>query len=145
MSFRVVVDTNVILSASRSRSPSSPAREMLERWIAGEFDLLYSEDLIAEYARKLQELDIAEERIDALLESLASLGEAVLISHFHEQFYPTDPDDVCFLLCAANGNASHLVTYDSDFDAVRGHYQFSVCAPIEFLQELRQSLSSSSP
>ena len=137
MSIRAVLDTNVIISAFKSKSPTSPALEILERWVSGEFELLLSEDVVFEYIRKLREKGITDEEIGAFLEDLVLLGESVRISSFHMHPYPSDPDDVAFLLCAANGEATHLVTYDSDFDPVRGHYEFSVCAPIEFLRDVR--------
>jgi len=34
---RVVADTDVVVSAHKAPSPSSPAREMFRRWSAGEF------------------------------------------------------------------------------------------------------------
>lgn len=42
MKVRVVLDTNVILAGKLAKSPTSPNREILERWVVGEFDLLYS-------------------------------------------------------------------------------------------------------
>ena len=47
--FRAVLDTNVVLAAHRSRGATSPNREILERWRAGDFTLLYSEDVLLEY------------------------------------------------------------------------------------------------
>jgi len=139
MTFRVVLDTNVLISAERSESPTSPSREILQSWLNGEFTFLYTLDTLTEYARKLRELGIDTVRIQQLLTDIAFLGEGVTISFFHERFLPDDPDDIAFLLCATNGNGTHLVTYDSDFDPIREHYEFTVCLPLEFLRELRDN------
>ena len=94
-----------------------------------------------EYVRKLRELGIEPHVIRELLSDFAMLAELVTISSFHEPVYPSDPDDIAFLLCATNGSASHLVTYDSHFDRIRGRFEFCVCTPVGFLQELRRSLA----
>ena len=40
------------------------------------------------------------------------MAECVEIRFFHFRHYPVDADDTIFLLCAINGAASHLVSYD---------------------------------
>lgn len=137
MSFRVVPDTNVLITSRKSPTPTSPTRELFERWIRGEFTLLYSLDTIVEYLCKFRELGLDPLEARLLLTEIAAIGELVSISTFHEQFYPKDPEDIAFLLCATNGEASHLVTYDSDFDPVKSRYLFIVCTPLEFLRQLR--------
>jgi predicted nucleic acid-binding protein len=65
------------------------------------------------------------------------LGRHVTIEHYHFRVYPVDPDDVPFFLCAVNGAATHLVTYDSDFEPLRNNQWFRLCTPIELLGLLR--------
>jgi uncharacterized protein len=55
--------------------------------------------------------------------------------------YPSDPDDIAFLLCAINGNATHIVSYDSHIAEIEHFYAFKVCDPLTFLFELRKELS----
>lgn len=50
---RAVLDTNVFVSAFLSRSPTSPTREIVSRWQAGEFVLLCSPHLLDEITEKL--------------------------------------------------------------------------------------------
>lgn len=137
---RAVHDTNVVLAARRSSHPTSPNREILERWLRGEYALLYSEDILAEYAEKLAEHDIPETDIVRLLASIRVLGEKVFIASFHTRPYPADEDDIAFLLCAINGAASHLISYDDDLLRLRSAYlpDFSICLPISFLADLRR-------
>lgn len=64
---RAVLDTNVFLSAFLSRSPSSPTREILQRWQAGELVLLVSDALVDELAEKLLENKIHPARVTEFL------------------------------------------------------------------------------
>ncbi len=50
MAIRAVLDTNVVLAAGGSSNTNSPNREIVHRWLAGEFTLLVTDDIIAEYA-----------------------------------------------------------------------------------------------
>jgi len=98
---------------------------------------LFSRDTLSEYAAKLSQLGIERDKARSFLARMILAGEAVQITFFHVSVYPDDSDDIAFLLCATNGMATHLVTYDSHYDRIRGHFDFQVCLPIEFLKELR--------
>jgi predicted nucleic acid-binding protein len=136
---RAVADSNVILAAQQSTHAQSPNREIIERWRLGEFDLLYSADTLAEYAEKLLALDVARGDVVEFLAHVISLGQAVEIRFFHLPSYPHDPDDIAFLLCAWNGLASHLVSYDGDLLTLADDYRshFHICRPLEFLAAVR--------
>ena len=54
--------------------------------------------------------------------TLAVHAELVTVGFFHFRHYPVDPDDVKFLLCAINGRASHLVSYDNHLRSLRSFY-----------------------
>ena len=136
---RAVADSNVIIAAQRSTHAQSPNRELIERWRQGEYDFLYSADTLAEYAEKLLALGIARAEVAAFLSLLSALGTEVEIRFFHLPSYPHDPDDIAFLLCAWNGLASHLVSYDKDLLALAEDYRssFYICRPLEFLAAVR--------
>lgn len=70
---RAVFDTNVFVSAFLSRSPSSPTKELLERWQADEFNLLVSDALLDEIAEKLLERGIEGEVVSEFLTLLVEL------------------------------------------------------------------------
>ncbi|MCP4204197.1 MAG: PIN domain-containing protein [bacterium] len=139
---RAVPDTNILLAAELSAGPSSPNRELFERWKAGAFTILFSQDTLLEYTEKLLEKAIPEAAIKDFLRSLVELGVEVYIAHFHMPVYPVDADDIAFLLCADNGRATHLVSYDRHLTAVSRHYSFKTCDTLSFLEDLRQALSS---
>src|SRR5689334_1785121 len=104
---RGVLDTNVVLSADRVRNAQSTGNQLLGRcrdwWTA-----LFSLDILAEYVEKLREMAVADEDIVEFVSLFSTYGEKVDIEFFHLRYYPSDPDDIAFLLCAWNGTASHL-------------------------------------
>ena len=135
---RAVLDTNVVVAAERSSATGSPNREIMVRWRAGEFLWLYSSDTILEYIEKLLEHGIPEADVRRLVRALGVLAEKVEIKFFHLRRYPADPDDIVFVLCALNGRATHLVTYDGHLFEVAHEYPFIVCDPLRFLTALRR-------
>ena len=138
---RAVVDTNVVLAAHLSSHPASPTAEILDRWQRREFVFLYSLDTLAEYAEKLLTHDLPPSDVAAFIRLVARHGELVPVVVFHFRHYPVDPEDVMFLLCAINGRATHLVSYDGHLLALRPYYagEVTICPPVEFLTECRQA------
>lgn len=134
---RAVLDTNVVLAAQRANDPASPNREILGRWKSAEFVLLYSADMVIEYAEKLLEHGFSESEVRSYLALVRLLGERVNITFFHVRNYPPDSDDIAFLLCALNGEATHLVTYDAHLLELQPYYALTICQPLRFLAELR--------
>jgi predicted nucleic acid-binding protein len=137
--WRVVLDTNVVLAAHRSEAATSPNREILTRWKAGEFLLLYSEDVLIEYVEKLLLLGTPAAKLEEFVTMIGGIGERVAIRSYHLRRYPSDADDIAFVLCALNGEATHLVTYDGGFAEVVREFDFAICEPLAFLAELRRS------
>ncbi|MBF0202033.1 MAG: PIN domain-containing protein [Desulfamplus sp.] len=135
---RTVPDTNIIIAA-QSKNPKSPNREYYECWLNHEFELLYSEDTMFEYALKLNALGMPETDIREFILEISKLGIQIQIEFFHLRVYPEDFDDVAFVLCAENGNATHLISYDKHILDLkyRHKFDFKICKIIEFLQELR--------
>ena len=137
-STRAVLDTNVVLAARRSPHATSPNAEIIDRWEAGEFVLLCTPDIILEYAEKLAATGASPDASADFLAAVALACEWVRIDFFHVEHYPPDGDDVAFLLCALNGEATHLVTYDGHLLALQPHYPLAICEPLRFLADLRR-------
>ena len=136
---RAVLDTNIVVASERSEHSTSPNREIITRWLDGGFTLLVSDDILAEYTEKLLFLGKDPVQIKSFLVNLILLSEPVRIVFFHLRHYPIDPDDISFLLCAMNGDATHLVTYDSHLADVGLFYtDFDAVSPTGFLQVLRR-------
>jgi putative PIN family toxin of toxin-antitoxin system len=138
-SFRVVADTNIFLSAQLSKNQQSPNKEFFALFRQQVFTLLMSEDCLIEYIRKLEEKEISRNTIIGIVALLYKLGETIEIEQFHFSHYPPDQDDIAFLLCALNGKASHLVTYDNHLLCLQYAYKdlFTICETLPFLRELR--------
>jgi putative PIN family toxin of toxin-antitoxin system len=139
-SFRAVPDTNIVIASEKSKSKSSPNKEFFDRWRDEEFQILYSDDTLLEYIEKMMEKEIPEELIRKITKSILKLGRFVQIIFYHLPVYPVDPDDIAFLLCADNGEATHIVTYDEDLREIQHFYSFKICNALEFLIELRMNL-----
>jgi predicted nucleic acid-binding protein len=135
------VDTNVIIAAQNGDA-TSPNREYFTRWKNEEFALLFSDDTIHEYIEKLTERNIPEEHIIELAVTIQKLGEHASIQYFHLAYYPSDPEDIAFVLCAENGYATHLISYDRHLLALQGFYSFKICKMVDFLAELREVLAN---
>lgn len=139
MTARAVLDTNVVLAAHLALQPGSPNAEIVDRWEAGQFTLLHTRDVLLEYAEKLMETGVPPAVATRFLTRVIQAGEGVLIEFFHLRHYPVDADDIAFLLCALNGDATHLVTYDPHLHVLRPYYALTICEPLPFLAELRAS------
>jgi putative PIN family toxin of toxin-antitoxin system len=140
-SLRAVLDTNVLLAAHLSSHPASPTAEILDRWQRREFVFLHSLDTLAECAEKLLTHGIPAADVAAFIRLVARHGELVPVVFFHFRHYPVDPEDVMFLLCAINGHATHLVSYDGHLLALRPYYagEVTICPAVEFLTECRKA------
>jgi putative PIN family toxin of toxin-antitoxin system len=136
---RAVLDTNVFLSAFLSRSPSSPTREILQRWQNGEFVLLISDALIDELAEKLLENGIHQARVTDFLTLLARDAKFVIVPESSVLAeIAGDPDDDAILACAVVGRADYLVTYDTHFESLEGvHAGVKITKGLPFLWALR--------
>ncbi|MBU0569065.1 PIN domain-containing protein [bacterium] len=139
-SFKVVPDTNVLIASEKSTSLISPNKEVFERWRNEEFEILYSDDTLLEYIEKMRDKGILEESIKKLIRALLELGRKVRIMFYHLPLYPIDPDDIAFLLCAENGTATHIISYDKHLNDIAHLYSFKVCGTLDFLSELRKEL-----
>lgn len=137
--YRVVADTNIFLSAQLSKNSTSPNKEFFVLFRQEVFTLLVSEDCLVEYIRKLEEKEIPRATVVEIVALLYKLGEEVKIKQFHFAHYPPDPDDIAFLLCALNGKATHLVTYDNHLLGLKYAYRetFTICEMLPFLREIR--------
>ncbi len=91
---RAVLDTNVILSALRSRNGAS--FEIVTRYRRGEFDLHLSQTVFAEYEevlkREMMPLGFAAAIIDRFLNAIASAATQIRTSSLWKPSLP-DPDD----------------------------------------------------
>ena len=127
-----------------SRNPNSPLVELLDRWLAGEFEILYSEDILAEYIEKILARGIALEKGQEFIANVRARGVEVKVSG--DDVVPVisaDPDDDIVLACAKVGGATHLVTYDPHFEVLGGEVEgIQILDGLHFLYVVRGDIKS---
>ena len=133
---RAVLDPNVLIASLLSRS-GAPAR-IVSRWLAGEFEVVVSEALLAELARalaypKIRE-HIAEEEAGAFV---GLLRQTVRLAPDPEApaRRSADPGDD-YLLALAQAERAVLVSGDKHLLALAG--ELPVFTPRAFLDALPQ-------
>lgn len=136
---RAVLDTNIFVSALLSRNPSSPTRELMQRWRNGEFTLLICDQLLAEVVEKLLAHDVPQQKIEDLVTATLYLAERVDVPERSiAPLIVADPDDDVILACALIGKADYLVSYDPHFDILDGLYKgVRICRALPFLWAVR--------
>ena len=137
---RIVLDANVFTAAYLSKSTTSPNKELINRWLNGEFTLLTSDVLLKEVANKLIEKNIDTLLIEELLTNISIYAKEIFISD--EKFIEVikeDIDDNHVIACAVVGKANYIITYDSHFDVLGGEYKgIRILEPLPFLFEFRK-------
>ncbi len=133
---RAVLDTNVIIAAFLSSNVRGSGQQLLSLWRSQEFCFLYSRDTLLEYAEVLLRKGVPCEKVHTFLRELHRQGEAVSILFFHLPVYPTDSDDIAFLLCALNGQADFLVSYDRHLLDIADDYRLRIVPPPAFLRAI---------
>jgi len=136
----VVLDTNVLVAASRSRLGASFA--LLQALRQGRYKALVSVPLMLEYeavlvrpehrlATGMSEGDVAE-----FPAALASAAEPVDV-HFMWRPQLSDPADELILEAAVNGQAEAIVTHNArDFHPAFRIFGIPVTSPAQVLKEL---------
>ena len=139
--YRVVLDTDVIVTALRSATGGSNA--VLREAAYGRITPLVTPALFLEYEAVLKRPEqrlvhgLGLHDIDRFLSALAAACEAVEVS-FQWRPQLSDANDEMVLETAVNGQADALITHNVR-DFVKGAERFGlrVLRPGEFLKELR--------
>ncbi len=133
----VVLDTNVIVAALRSRHGASNA--VIRRLANGEYDASASTALILEYEDVLLRPgmipDYSAAEIDEFLDSICAVMREAFIYFRWRPFLPDPKDDLVFE-CALASGASSIVTHNvRDFPDLQP-FGVSVLTPQELLRIL---------
>jgi len=135
----IVLDTNVIISALRSKKGAS--YKLLSLVGTHQFEIHDSVALILEYEdviqRHREEFGLSEEDVSVFIDSLCSMAQHHKIYFLWRPFL-SDPNDELVLELAVSAECEYIVTHNiSDF---RGSGKFGIQAitPKEFLQIIRE-------
>jgi len=136
---QIVIDTNIIYSALRSRRGAS--YRLLSLLDSSKFETNLSVPLVIEYEdvllRKIQTLNINESEIGQFLDYLC------LVGNWHEVYFLwrpilKDPKDDMILELAVRANCNYIITYNkADFQGV-DTFDIKLATAKEFLQIIRE-------
>jgi putative PIN family toxin of toxin-antitoxin system len=139
--FDIVVDTNVVIAAQRSRRGAS--NELLQRLHDPRITLPVSNTLLFEcdeiLHREQAGIGLTEQQIADLLDGFCRIGVKHYLS-FLWRPATRDPDDDFLLDLAVTARATHVVTHNvRDLEAARP-FGINVVTPGQFLDILRTSV-----
>lgn len=136
---QIVLDTNIIYSALRSRRGAS--FRLFSLLDSSKFEINLSVPLLIEYEdvllRKIDTLNFSEPQIGQLLDYLCMVG------NWHEVYFLwrpilKDPEDDMILELAVRANCKYIVTYNkADFQGV-DKFDIELVTAKEFLQIIQE-------
>ena len=126
-----MLDTNILVSAILGGKLS----RILDSWIAGQFILLVSDDIITEYIKVLNrpKFGLPQQVVDDIIGYLFQKAEFVMPAQGIE-IIKDDPDDNKFLAVALAGNAEVIVSGDQHLLKIGLFQHIEIINAREFLQ-----------
>lgn len=141
--FKVVLDTNVLVAGLSSRSGAS--YQLLLRCRNKEFGLIASIPLWLEYEAVLKRDEVRQlhglppRKVDMFLSNLALFCTPVTL-HYLWRPQLSDPKDEMVLETALNGQADALVTFNiSDFELAAKRFAVNLIQPRTLLEKLKEN------
>ena len=135
---RIVLDTNILVAALKSRNGAS---YQILRLVGPDapFQPSLSVPLVLEYEMALRRALAAEDaRIEPVLDYLCQVSDLREIYFLWRPFL-RDPGDEMVLEVAVGAQASRIVTHNvRDFEGVAAKFGIRVVTPGEFLMEVRE-------
>ena len=137
MLLRVIMDTNVLVSALRSRGGAS--FRMLSLIDSGKFSLCVSVPLVLEYEaatkRQSRATGLSSADIDAIIDYICLVAEKHKVYYLWRPLLK-DPNDDMVLELAVASNAEAIVTYNkADFKGSE-HFGIKAISPRELLTQI---------
>ena len=133
---RVVLDTNIIIAAFRSRRGWS--YRLLEVLDAGKFEICLSVPVMLEYeevSKRLADRNaLPADHIDNVLNRLSEIAHRTKV-HFRWSTHLPDPDDDMILEAAVAGGCQYIVTFNVRHFRAASEFGLRVRTPRQFLLE----------
>ena len=138
---RVVLDSNVLVSALRSRRGAS--FQLLRRLRAGQFDVAISVPLVLEYEavllRHAKEVGLSRDEAVGLVDYFCHVGYRQAI-HFLWRPTLSDPKDEFLLELAVAAGCDAIVTHNVRDFAGANRFGVTIVTPSDFLAALEESI-----
>ena len=134
--YRVVIDTNVFISALKSKRGAS-YRLMLSLG-SNKFENYISVPLILEYekiAKGLKEILLSKKDIEDVLDYICSVSKHQKI-HYLWRPLLKDPNDDMVAELAVNADCDFIITYNQKDFAQLQNFKVKVIGPREFLERI---------
>lgn len=139
---RVVLDTDVVVAAMRSRSGAS--WQLVDKALAGEFTLLLSVPLVLQYEAVLKREEhravhnLTDAQVDQVIGALVHVAVPVQIRFLWRPVL-SDPSDDMVLETSVNGQAELLVTFNlGDFARASKIFAHRTLRPRDALHLVRE-------
>ena len=137
MAPRIVLGTNVLVSALRSRNGAS--FRLLSIIDTGKFEVAISVPLVLEYEasakKQSRETGLSYSDIDSIVDYICSIAKHYRIYYLWRPFL-RDPKDDMILELAVVSNAKYIVTFNTDdFEGIE-KFGLHAIKPREFLKEI---------
>jgi putative PIN family toxin of toxin-antitoxin system len=139
MNYRIVVDTNVIVSAIIN--PKGKPAAVLDAVVGGELLLVVSDAILEEVQHvfsytKVEKLlnkhGVTQREINTLLETLSDISFFVP-GKLELNIVESDPEDNKFIACAVEGNADFLVSGDHHLIELNKYENIQILTPTDFV------------
>lgn len=131
---RVVIDTNVIISALLFGGRPG---QLIPLWQAARIRPLAGKEIIDEYIRVLAypKFSLSEDDINFLVfNEILPYFDIITIKPDHV-IIGKDPSDDKFIHCAEAGNANVIISGDDHLAHLKQYHEIRILTPVEFLQE----------
>lgn len=137
---KAILDTNVVVSSFLS--PAGVRAKVLGAWEKGQFELVVSEDILAEYKRALNYKEVSSrhgmtvEQISQTVSEMKSF--ATIIKPIQKlTVIKDDPADDKFLECAKEAGAEYIISADPHLLKLKQYEDIQILSPSEFLLLIR--------
>lgn len=134
---KAVVDTSVFVAGYLSRTGNGYSAQIVNRWRAGEFQLIMSRQLLEEIVGKFVEKGIEEGLILQFVEVVGRTALNIPGAHVVYRLDDVDPDDNMLLAAAQESGADYLVSLDAKhLLPLKHHRGTQIVEPELFLRAL---------
>lgn len=138
---KAVIDTNVVISSFLS--PKGIRAKIIKAWQDQQFELVISEDIMAEYEKALNYPEVSSrhkmnsDQVSRVINNLRSFA-TVIKPKKKLAVIKDDPEDDKFLECASEAGAEYIISADPHLLSLEYYKGIQILSPSEFLSVIQQ-------